>query len=215
MGFPITVDGTFADIHMFSLREQVDPMILILRRSPSYVYWASVKYQNSTPADVREKVQGVFERLNPDVPFVHDFLESNLEELYTAETRIAKLSIFFSAIAFLVAVLGLIALTAFLTTLRRKEIGIRKILGASTGSILLRINREYIPLLGLGLLIAAPLVYLGTTRWLSGFAYRISLSPVVLLWAVLVTLVITLIAVSLVSWRTARALPVAVLRDDQ
>lgn len=215
VGFPLTVGGTFEDIHMFSLRDRVDPMILILRRSPSYVYWASVKYQNSTPAAMRAKAADIFQRLNPTEPFVHTFLQENLAELYAAEARIARLCTFFSGVAFVVAVLGLIALTVFLTTLRRKEIGIRKILGASTLDILGRLNREYLVLLGIGLLIAAPLAYWGVTRWLAGFAYRITVSPWVFLWAVLATLLITVVSVSLMSWRVATALPIRALRDDQ
>ncbi|MEL7161993.1 MAG: FtsX-like permease family protein, partial [Bacteroidota bacterium] len=145
VGFPYVVGGTFADINMFSLRERVDPMFLTVYKNPRYVYWAAIRYQNASPAEMLVKVRAEYDRLNLNQAFVHGFLRDNLRELYEEEARIAKLSTYFSLAAFLTAILGLIALTAYLTTVRRREIGIRKILGASQGDILRRFNLEYLP----------------------------------------------------------------------
>ncbi|WP_116109219.1 FtsX-like permease family protein [Lewinella sp. IMCC34191] len=214
VGFPVTIAGTFADINMFSLRNRVDPMILTLRPSPRYVYWAAVRFEGAGTAEVRESVRGVYESLFPDRTFRARLLSGNLRELYRAEERISRLSIFFSLVAFGVAAIGLVALTAYLTTLKRREIGIRKILGASTLSLLRRFNGEYLPLLGVALVVAAPLTFLALSAWLAGFAYRTTVSPWLFLLAGLVTLVITVVAVSLTTLRAIRSVPAEVLRDN-
>lgn len=214
-GFPFAIAGTFENINMFSLREEMTPMFLTLQRRPSYVRWASIGYQHARPAEMVAKAKEVYQSLGLNKAFVHSFLNQNLEELYEQEQRIARLSIFFSLVAFVVAVVGLIALTAFLTTLKRKEIGIRKILGASDLDILRRFNREYVGLVLLALLVAAPLTYLGVSEWLSTFAFRISINPGIFALAALITLVITGLAVSLMTLRVAWAVPVNALQEDQ
>jgi putative ABC transport system permease protein len=215
VGFPFSIAGTFKDINMFSLRERVTPMFLTVYKDPGYVRWASIGYQGLSPSAIIEAVKTRYEALNLDKAFVHSFLSQNIEELYQKEQRIAKLSIYFSLTAFLVAIIGLIALTAFLTTLKRKEIGIRKILGASHRDILLRFNREYVLLIGIALLVAAPLAYLGVQEWLSGFAYRITVQPAVFLLAGLITLLVSVIAVSFMVVRVLQSAPVKALREEQ
>ena len=215
VGFPFTIDGTFKDINMFSLRERITPMFLTVYKNPGYVRWASIGYRNATPAAIIEKVKAKYETLNLDKAFIHSFLSQNIEELYEQERRIAKLSIYFSLIAFLVAVIGLVALTAYLTTLKRKEIGIREILGAGRWDILLRFNREYFGLIGLALVVAAPLAYLGVRSWLSSFAYHIEVHPLVFVLAGGITLLISILAVSFMVLRALQALPVRALQEDQ
>jgi len=215
VGFPFTIAGTFKDINMFSLREKITPMFLTVYKHPDYVRWASVGYRGLSPAAIVEKVKARYEALNLDKTFIHSFLSQNIEELYEKERRIAKLSIYFSVVAFLVAVIGLVALTAYLTTLKRKEIGIREILGASRRDILLRFNREYLALIGLALVVAAPLAYLGVREWLSGFAYRIGINPAIFLLAGGITLLISVLAVSLMVIRVLRSAPVRALREEQ
>ncbi|MEM1359898.1 MAG: FtsX-like permease family protein, partial [Bacteroidota bacterium] len=110
--------------------------------------------------------------------------------------------------------LGLIALTAYLTTVRRKEISIRKILGAGRRDILRRFNLEYLPFLGLAMAVAVPLTWLGLNWWLEGFAYRISLHPLVFLLAGIITLIITMATVSIVTLRAASVIPARVLSEN-
>jgi len=215
VGFPYVIAGTFEDMYMFSLRERVDPMFMTVYKDPRYVYWASVSFQGTTPAAMLAKVRATYDELGLDKAFVHAFLDENLADLYVAERRIATLTNLFSFLAFLMAIIGLVALTAYLTALKRREIGIRIILGATPLSILRRFNREYLLLLGLALLIAVPLTWWGVGRWLEGFAYRISVEAWVFLLAGLITLVVASLAVSLVTWRAANTIPAYVLtRND-
>jgi len=214
-GFPFTIAGTFEDINMFSLREKVEPMFLTVIRDPSYVQWVAVAWEGIGPSAIVDKIKETYSSLQLDQAFYHSYLTQNIEELYEKERRIARLSIYFSLVAFAVAVIGLVALTAYLTTLKRKEIGIRKILGASHLDIVKRFNREYLWLLAIGLLIAAPLTWLGVAEWLSTFAYRITISPLIFLAAGGITLLIASVAVSLMTLRAANAVPVEALQENQ
>jgi len=215
VGFPFEIAGTFQDINMFSLREKIDPMFLTVVRDPGYVQWVSVAWEGTGPNAIIEKIKETYNDLQLDQAFYHSYLTQNIEELYEKERRIARLSIYFSLVAFAVAVIGLVALTAYLTTLKRKEIGIRKILGASHLDIVKRFNREYLWLLAIGLLVAAPLTWLGVAEWLSTFAYRITISPLIFLAAGGITLLIASIAVSLMTLRAANAVPVRALQENQ
>lgn len=215
VGFPFVIAGTFNDLNIFSLRERMTPMFMTVYKEPRFVYDVIVKYRNAKPNEIVDLVKERYEAVLPGKAFVYSFLTENLEELYEQERRIARLSIYFSVIAFLVAVIGLVGLTAFLTTLKRKEIGIRKVLGASNYDILLRFNREYLALILVALLVAVPLTYYGVSRWLAGFAYRTGISGGVFLLAGFITLFLTVVAVSLVTLRTARRVPVEALQANQ
>lgn len=215
VGFPYQVAGFFDDINMFSLRERVGPMFLTVTKNPRYVYWASVAWEDATPAAIIEKIKGKYESLQLDQAFNYSFLDQNIEELYQNEQRIARLCIYFSLIAFAVAIIGLIALTAYLTTLKKKEIGIRQILGASTLDILRRFNTEYLVLLLISLLIATPLTWYGVSYWLANFAYRIDLNIWVFLASGAITLIITTVSVSLIAWKTIREVPINALQETQ
>jgi putative ABC transport system permease protein len=118
-------------------------------------------------------------------------------------------------VAFFVAVIGLIALTTYLTTLKQKEIGIRKILGANYLQLIKRFNKEYLWLLIIAILIAAPLTYYGVSTWLESFAYRIDLNGLVFVWAALITIFISTLAVSLITLKVVKAVPVKTLQVDQ
>jgi len=214
-GFPITIAGFFKDINMFSLREEITPMFLTAYKDPGYVRWVSVAWEGVAPNKIIDKIREKYQGLQLNQALYYSYLTQNIEELYAKERRIARLSIYFSLVAFTVAIIGLIALTAYLTTLKRKEIGIRQILGASQLDILKRFNREYLVLIGISLLIAAPLTWYGVSRWLSSFAYRIELNPLIFLLAGLITLLITSVAVSIMTLKAARAVPVDALQETQ
>ena len=216
VGFPYTVAGTFADLHMFSLRETIDPMFLTVYREPRFVYTASISYTGDRPrAELLADLRRSYEEVGLSGPFAATFLTDNLTELYGDEKRVSTLSTYFSLLAFLMAIVGLVALTAYLTTLKRKEIGIRMILGATPAEMLRRFNLEYVPLLLLAMGVTLPVAWWGIDRWLAGFAYRIPIEWWVFVLAVGVVALITGIAVSLVTLRATRSVPARVLtRND-
>jgi len=215
VGNPFEIRGFFKDINMFSLRDKITPMFITAYKNPTNVRWATIGYENNLGEQILPKVKEAYQKLGLDKAFYSSFLSQNIEELYKKERRLGKLCILFSLIAFAVAVLGLIALTAYLTTLKQKEIGIRKILGASYWQLVKRFNREYLSLLAIAIFIAAPLTYYGVSRWLASFAYRIEINLLVFLLAALITIVISAFAVSLITLKVAREVPVKALQEEQ
>jgi putative ABC transport system permease protein len=215
VGFPFEIGGFFKDINMFSLREEVTPMFITAYKDPENVRWAAIGFDTSNTAQLMAQVKAAYKKLNLDKAFYSSYLSQNINELYKKERRLGSICILFSVVAFFVAVLGLIALTTYLTTLKQKEIGIRKILGANYFQLIKRFNKEYVWLLVIAILIAAPLTYYGVSTWLDSFAYRIELSGLVFIWAALITIFISALAVSLITLKVVRAVPVKTLQVDQ
>jgi putative ABC transport system permease protein len=134
--------------------------------------------------------------------------------MYQSELRLSRLSGYFTGVAIFVACLGLFGLSSFMALQRTKEIGIRKVLGASTGNIVLRLASEFVVLVVLAGLMACPLAYYGMSRWLLNFAYRISIELWLLFLAAGLALIIALVTVSYQSIRAAVANPVDSLRYE-
>ncbi len=142
------------------------------------------------------------------------FVDEQVQQAYTAERELSARFGFFAGVALLLTLMGLFALAAFATEQRRREIGVRKVLGASVGSILGMLNREFALLVVAGLLVAAPVTWWLASRWLSGFAYRVDVSIWLVALATLATLAMALLAASLHTVRAARTNPASVLRAD-
>ena len=172
VGFPFEIGGFFKDINMFSLREKVTPMFITVYKNPENVRWAAIGFNTDNPEQLMNQVKTAYKKLNLDKAFYSSYLSQNIEELYKKERRLGSICILFSLVAFFVAVIGLIALTTYLTTLKQKEIGIRKILGANYFQLIKRFNKEYVWLLVIAILIAAPLTFYGVSQWLESFAYN-------------------------------------------
>jgi|GEM_PF-722021 len=215
VGFPFEIGGFFKDINMFSLREKVTPMFITIYKNPQNVRWAAVGFNTNDKASLMAKIKAAYKKLNLDKAFYTSYLSQNIEELYKKERRLGSICILFSVVAFFVAVIGLIALTTYLTTLKQKEIGIRKILGANYLQLIKRFNKEYVWLLIIAIIIAAPLTYYGVSQWLNSFAYRIDLNLLIFVWAALITIFISATAVSLITLKVVRAVPVKTLQEQQ
>lgn len=214
-GFPFQIGGFIDDINVFSLKEKITPMFIRVYREYDYAYLASISYDDSISITILQSVENTFKKVKPNNAFIYSFLSQNVNDLYEQEQKIGSLCMYFSLIAFLVAIIGLIALTAYLTTLKRKEIGMRKILGASTIGIIKLFNKEYLGLLIIGFIISVPITYYGVSKWLSTFAYRIDINLFVFIVATVLTLIISSIAVSLVTLRVIYNEPIKALREDQ
>ncbi len=214
VGFPYQIAGYFEDINMFSLREEIDPYFMILDQN-SFSNWAIVNFSATNVSSIVEQIDEAYNSLNLNTPIFRQFQEDRLEELYQQEQRVASLTVYLSFLAFLVALLGLIGLSAYLTSIRKKEIGVRKILGANNAQLVLQLNREYIYLIAIALIIAAPIAFFATQKWLSGFAYRIDLNPLIFIAIAIMTLGIAAIAVSSQTLKAANSNPVNSLRNDQ
>jgi len=214
VGFPKQIDGFFEDINMFSLREEIDPYFMEVRPDVTTA-WAIVNFNSTSAGSVLDDIKATYEELGQSFPFISRFQEDRIESLYIKDQQAGSLTIYLSFLAFMVAILGLIGLAAYLTTLREKEIGVRKVLGASTWQILFQLNKEYIYLVGISMLIAGPIVYFGVVKWLSNYAYRIDINPLVFVLVALLTLIIASMAVSSQTLKAAHQNPVQSLRNEQ
>jgi putative ABC transport system permease protein len=153
-------------------------------------------------------------RVTPEVPFTYTFMDEDLEQQYLSDQRWSKIVSYASFFAILVACLGLFGLASLAVAGRTKEIGIRKVLGASVTSVARLVSREFIWLVGAGLALAAPAAYYAMSRWLEGFAYHIEIGPGIFLLSGAVVLVTAMLAVSYQAVKAAVADPVRSLRYE-
>jgi putative ABC transport system permease protein len=153
-------------------------------------------------------------RFVPDRPLDFAFLDDRIEQLYQAEQRLVRIFGLFSGLAILVACLGLLGLASFTAEQRTREIGIRKVLGATIGQILVLLCRDYVRLVLIGYVLAVPVIYIVMNRWLASFAYHVDVGPGVFLAVGLAMLVLALATVGFQSVRAARSDPARALRHE-
>ena len=151
---------------------------------------------------------------NPEHPFDYFFLDDSFNDMYKSEQKFGKIFNCFSALAILIACLGLLGLISFSAEIRTKEIGIRKVLGASIASVLKLITKEYLLLIAVASVIAWPVSYYFLNNWLKNFSYRINVNWDVFLFSGIIILVIALVTVSYQSVKAARANPVEALKYE-
>ena len=157
-------------------------------------------------------LERTWNQFNSEVPFAYHFLDEELAQLYESESRTGKMFGVFAMLAILVACIGLMGLSAFIAQQKRKEIGVRKVLGASALGIIQLLSKDFMKLILLALFIATPLAYYLMQRWLESFAYRITMSWSTFVWISLIALVLPIVVIGLQSLRSAQANPVDNLR---
>ena len=150
----------------------------------------------------------------PGTPFVYSFLDQDFQRNYEREQRTSRIVVYFTFIAILIACLGLFGLAAFSAEQRTKEIGIRKVLGASVTNLAALLSKDFIRLVLVAILIASPIAWYGMNKWLQSFAYRIEISWWMFLAAGLLAILIALITVSFQAIKAAIANPVKTLRTE-
>lgn len=166
------VVGVVKDFHFLPLQEEIQPLFFVLGESGQNFL---VKIQAGTERETVDKVQDLHDQFNPGHPFEYSFIDEDYQALYASEERIAVLSKFFAIIAIAISCLGLLALTAFTTEGRFKEIAVRKVLGASSFGVMQLMSRDFILLIIISIVIALPIGYYLMQDWLDGFAYHITL----------------------------------------
>ncbi len=149
-----------------------------------------------------------------DTPFEYSFLDQTIQKQYDEDRTVAKIISSFGVIAMIICALGLYGLSSFMAERRFKEIGIRKVMGASVQQIVAMMSTEFVRLVLIAFVIAVPLAYYGMTQWLEGFAYKVSIGWFVFALAGLVALAIALITVSFESIKSAMGNPIDSLRSE-
>jgi putative ABC transport system permease protein len=204
--------GVVRDFNFQTLHSEVEPLVIPLR--PGHGKHLLVRFGSDDPREVVSFVDGTLQRLYPGSFFRHSFVGQSVDALYQDEDTLRDVLGYFSAIAIFVACLGLLGLAAFTAQQRRKEIGIRKALGASASAIVGLLSREFLILVAVAFVIAVPAVWIAATDWLDGFAYRIELNPLVFVGAGAAALLIAMATVGLQSARAAATDPVKTLRYE-
>ncbi len=203
--------GVVKDFHYASLRENIQPLLLYLGKSRgSVAFKISGDRVDETIATLRE----TWDQFGPGQPFSYSFVDQQFENAHKTEIRIGSIFIVFASLAVFIACLGLFGLAAFTAEQRNKEIGVRKVLGASVSSIMGLLSWEFVKLVGVSFLIAAPTAWYAMGKWLENFAFRTDLSVATVLVAGVLSLVVAWITMSFQTWRAARANPVQSLRSE-
>jgi putative ABC transport system permease protein len=211
--YSLTIIGVVRDFHQFSLHREITPMMFILpgERNAFPYLTASVNINNYN--DVRKQMEQAWnERVN-NAPFESVFLQENIKTMYAEEDRTTTLLSICTSIALIISCLGLYGLSVYVAERKTKEIGIRKVVGASVKSILMMLSGEYIKLIVISFVISVPLGYVVMSRWLEGFAYKITPGVTVFLISGIAAFMIAWITVSLESYRAASKNPVDTLRN--
>lgn len=210
-----TVIGVIKDFHLESLYKPIAPIALRLTpEDHSETYYAHLKVRPQNMSQTLAYVKQVWQSVYPNYPYNGEFLDQRFALAYQADQKRGKTFLMFSILAIFIACLGIFGLASFTARQRVKEIGIRKVLGASVIQILTMLSGGFVRLVLISSLIAFPLAYYFMNQWLQNFAYRTSIHWSIFALAVLATLFITLLTVSVQSLRTARVNPVDVLKDE-
>ena len=212
IGMAGPIIGVISDFHIGSLKQEIEPLVLpYLRRRPMYL---AIRLHPGNVAEAISAVEETWKKLAPNQPFSYTFLDQDYARLYNREQQMSHVFQIFSGLAILIACLGLFGLAAFTTQQRTKEIGIRKILGASVSGIVCLLSKDFLKLVLIANIIAWPIAYYAMNQWLQSFAYRIDLGISTFILSGLIALLIALLTVSYQAIKAARANPVEALRYE-
>ncbi|UCC79697.1 MAG: FtsX-like permease family protein, partial [Candidatus Zixiibacteriota bacterium] len=209
---PRNVIGVVEDFHYTDLHERIEPLAIIWLRTP-FTY-LSVRVETTDISRTLDMIRDRWNSLSGQAPFDYFFADQGFAEQYRAEQRLVQIAGSFSVLAILVACLGLFGMASHMARRRTKEIGIRKVLGASTRGIAALLIRELVSRVLMANVIAWPIAYYVMNRWLQEFAYRTSINPVVFVISGAMSLVVAIATVSYQAVRAARANPVVSLKCE-
>jgi putative ABC transport system permease protein len=206
-----TIIGVVRDFHFESLKQNITPLGIHLGQSG----WSMpIRFASSNTAGVIENIEKTWKVFQPGQPFEYTFLDEAFGRMYSAEKRLESLFGIFAALAIIIACLGLFALSAFTAEQRTKEIGIRKVLGASVSSIVLLLSKEFGKLILISFALAAPLSWYAVTRWLENYSYKTEVGIAVYLFAGVAAFLVAWFTMGFQSVKAARSNPVTSLRSE-
>ena len=208
--YDLQIIGVINDFHFQSIHTEVDPSFFWMRDTWSIAARLQAGREVETIAQVRE----LYEEFAPGFIFDYNFLDKSYQRLYDSEQRIGTLAAYFAGFAIVISCLGLFGLAAFTAERRIKEIGIRKVLGATTTNIVMMLSKDFTRLVLVSILIALPIAYYFMDIWLQGFAYKIDLSVWILGGAAVLSLLIAWLTVSSQALRAANVNPAKCLKDE-
>jgi putative ABC transport system permease protein len=208
----LPIIGVVKNFHTVSLQQAIEPTVLV-NRIRNY-QTLSLKVNPQQFQSVIEQVKPKWEASYPEHIFEYDFLDENIRQFYEGEQRMSILLTIFTSIAIFIGCLGLLGLATFMANQKTKEIGVRKVLGASVESIVFLFTREYVKLILIGFVFSAPLAWYAMNLWLDNFAYKITLGPMMFVAGFGITLLIALVTVGYKSLRAAIVNPANSLKCE-
>ena len=211
--FRSRVTGVVKNYHFKSLHQKIEPFVLQLNTSDN-LRWVFIKIKGENIPGSLSFAEKEWQKVNPDHPFEYTFVDENYDLLYQSEMKLSRLFSFFTGIALFIACLGLFGLSSFTAEQRTKEIGIRKVLGASVRNIVYILMNKFMGLVILANFIAWPVAYFAMGKWLRNFAYKADLSLYLFALSGLLALVIAAATISYQTIKAARANPVNSLKYE-
>jgi len=205
-----TIIGVVKDFHMHSMHLPIQPLMIRLSDRGSYF---SLKINSENVPATLAAIEKTFKENSP-YPFEYQFMEDNFNQLYQSETKLGGIFAFFTLISVLIASLGLFGLAAFLSAQRTKEIGVRKVLGASVQSLVLLLSKDFLKLVLIAFVIAIPVGWYAMHQWLQDFAYRITIGWWIFAVAGTFAFVIANLSVGYQSLKASRMDPVESLKTE-
>ena len=211
-----TVIGVIKDFHHLSLHSEIGPALLLHvdRETHLNLNYLLIKINPSEITKTLAFIKKKFKEYSPHYPFSVTFMDDRIGKMYRTDNRLGQILNIFSFTAIFIACLGLFGLAAFTAERRTKEIGIRKVIGASVSSIFFLLSREFVKLMMIAFILAYPIAYFSMNRWLQGFAYRTHIGVAVFLLSALSAFITVLLTISYQSIKAATANPVDSLRYE-
>jgi putative ABC transport system permease protein len=212
--YDYTVIGVMEDFHQTSLHEEIKPTLFEMADSTKRYDYIVASVSTENFEQTVESIETIWKSVINDTPFEYSFLDQNIQKQYDEDRRISKIITSFGLIAMIICSLGLYGLSSYMAETRFKEIGIRKVMGASVSQIVAMMSAEFVKLVFIAFVIAVPIAWFTMDNWLEGFAYRMPVQWIVFVWAGFVAISIALITVSFESIKAAIANPVDSLRNE-
>lgn len=208
--YDLEIVGVLKDFHYQSIHIEVDPAFFWLRNT-----WnVAVRLEAGKEVATMNAIEDLYHKFSPGFIFEYEFLDKRYQRLYESEQRVGTLSSYFAGFAILISCLGLFGLASFTAERRIKEIGIRKVLGATTSNIVMMLSKDFTRLVGISILFALPVSYYLMNNWLMSFAYKIDLSVWIFIGAAIASLVIAWLTVGSQALRAANVNPSKCLKDE-
>lgn len=206
-----TVIGVIDDFHFSSMKKNISALTLVLGKSDGSVCF---RFQPDKTGQVIQSVEKIWKQLAPGQPFQYSFLDEDFANMYSAEERLGEIFSLFAGLAIIIACLGLFALTAFTAEQRTKEIGIRKVLGASVSSIVMLLSKEFGKLVLIAFVLATPVAWWAVNKWLEDYQYKVEIGWGIFVLSGIIALAIAWITMSFQSVKAASSDPVKSLRSE-
>ena len=208
---PFTIIGVVKNFNYESLRHNVGPLSMVLGNNS----WESIyRFKTSDVAGLISNIENKYKAMASGMPFNYRFLDDSFDNMYRQEQRVGKVALTFSFLAIIIACLGLFGLATYIAEQRTKEIGIRKVLGASVSNVVTMLSTDFIKLVLISFVIASPIAWWFMNQWLQDFAFRIDLSWWIFALTGITALLIALITLSFQAIKAAISNPVKSLRTE-